>query len=115
MYIIEPLTIWVNGVNTTVTRFNTYGVEDNLINGTAGFAKFAWFLGTATQQEGEPEAVNFVISGNVVMDGENYANWDDSNAAAVAFVASQLGVKIVTSPGMIATEVPLKLATHLPQ
>lgn len=97
MYNIEPLTIWVNGKVQTVTKFNTYSVEDNLQNGTAGIAKFCWLLGTPVMNEENEEAgVNWIASGNVTMSGEDYADWNGSNNYAINFVADQIGVTLIS-------------------
>lgn len=94
MYNINPVQIWVNGQRVIVSKFETYGVGDNLINGIQGVAKFYWALGVPVDTEGQDDSVNWVITGNVTMSGTDYNNWDDSNEAAVAFVADQLNVSL---------------------
>lgn len=95
MYEIQPLSIWVNGKNQTVTKFNTYSVEDNLQNGVTGMAKFCWLLGIETIGLNDEPEVNWIVSGNVTMEGEQYVNWNGSNDYAINFVAEQIGVTII--------------------
>lgn len=114
MYNIQPLTIWVNGKNQTVTKFNTYSVEDNLQNGTSGIAKFCWLLGVPVLDDKNIEnGVNWITSGNVTMSGDDYANWNGSNDYAIDYVATQIGVNLIGNQGMIANVPQLKTATTL--
>ncbi len=116
MYNIQPLTIWVNGKNQTVTKFNTYSVEDNLQTGNTGIAKFCWLLGIPVFDENNNESgVNWIASGNVTMQGEDYANWNGSNAYAIDYVATQIGVSLIGNQGMIAVVPQLKTVSHLKQ
>lgn len=116
MYNIQPLTIWVNGKNETVTKFNTYSVEDNLQNGDTGIAKFCWLLGVPVFDENNNESgVNWIASGNITMQGEDYANWNGSNEYAIEYVATEIGVSLIVNQGMIADVTQLKTATLLKQ
>lgn len=116
MYNIQPLTIWVNGKNQTVTKFNTYSVEDNLQTGDTGIAKFCWLLGIPVLDENNNESgVNWIASGNVTMAGADYANWNGSNAYAIDYVATEIGVSLIGNQGMIADVPQLKTISHLKQ
>lgn len=107
-YKIQPLPIWINGQTVTVDRFNCLIVDDPMLDGSEGSCKFCYYLGVATINEDGSEAVNWVTSGNVSMTGQTYANWSGSNQEGREYVCSQIGVTLISSPGMIATEIPLK-------
>lgn len=107
-YKIQPLNIWVNGQTVTVDRFNCLIVDDPMIDGSEGSCKFCYYLGVASNNEDESEAVNWVTSGNVSMTGQTYANWSGSNQEGREYVCSQIGVILITQSGTIPAGIPLK-------
>jgi hypothetical protein len=114
-YKIQPLNIWINGQTVTVDRFTSLIVDDPMVDGIEGSCKFCYYLGVASTNDDGSETVNWVTSGNVSMTGQTYASWSKSNQEGREYVCSQIGVTLISSPGMIATEIPLKLAPVLPQ
>lgn len=96
-YKIEPLTIWVDGKNVTVNRFTCLIVDDPMIDGISGSCKFCYYLGVASILEDETETVNWVVSGNVSMTGQTYADWSGSNQEGREYVCSQIGVTLISN------------------
>jgi hypothetical protein len=96
MYNIEPLTVWINGENKIVTKIECTIVEDNLQDGLSGYAKFLYKLGEPLPvEQTEQISINWLIQGNVSMSGQNYADWDNSNAAAYQYVATEINVILI--------------------
>jgi len=58
-------------------------VEDNL----SSFARFGWWLFTAE--------MNFVDTGILRCEGEDYTSWDGNNQYPYIFVANQLGLQLI--------------------
>jgi len=90
---IEPLTIWKNGESQEANLLNAYIVNDNLQSSCS----FYYSLCAIGERK---EAMPFVIfqnlaEGNILMDGENYLNWDNSNEAAYVYIAEKLNLTLI--------------------
>jgi hypothetical protein len=82
---IQPFVIWVNGVNKTAVYMALVCNSDNLFNQ----AVFYWAF--YDKISGKPG--NVIASGNIVMEGEDYDNWD-SNDYAWNWATQKLGVTL---------------------
>ena len=109
---IQPTAVWKEGKTYNCTKYQCYGVGDNYINGTSGVANNYYALGVTIFDElGQVSGINWIVTGNLAMTGEAYANWDGSNEAVVDWVASQLGLTY-DIPGTVATPIqPAKVST----
>jgi hypothetical protein len=101
---INVVQIWNEGKIYNCDKYQCNGVGDNYIDGTSGVANNYYALGVTIFDElGVVSGINWVITGNVAMTGEAYANWDGSNDAVVNWVAEQLGLTYST-PGTIRAQ-----------
>ena len=90
---IEPVTIWKNGESQEANLLNAYIVNDNLATACS------FYYSLCASGEGT-EAMPLVIfqnlaEGNILMDGENYLNWDNSNEAAYVYIAEKLNLTLI--------------------
>jgi hypothetical protein len=99
-YKIEPLNIWINGQTVTVDRFTSVIVDDPMIDGIEGSCKFCYYLGVASTNDDGSEGVKWVISGNVSMTGQTYADWSGSNQEGREYVCSQIGVILIPNQSL---------------
>lgn len=94
---IQPIQMWINGSQKTAEVFVLRSIADDL----ATAATFYWELKEAdvTTQDADgndvvqPGAVLQV--GNLSMAGQEYTDWDDSNASAYAWASGKLNISIV--------------------
>lgn len=91
---IQPISIWVNGSEKQGSFLSAIS-EDNLKDS----AKFYWqiFEGI-TNENDELVSGSQLASGNLVMSGADYENWNNDpsiNEAAYIWVASQLGLTLI--------------------
>ena len=88
---IQPIDIWING-ETKVAEF----LNANGINVTLGVsATFYWQLFTkVTDSEGNEVAGESLSQGNLLMDGEDYQNWNQ-DIFAWDWIANKLGLTII--------------------
>jgi hypothetical protein len=88
---IQPIDIWING-ETKVAEF----LNANGINVTLGVsATFYWQLFTkVTDSEGNEVAGESLSQGNLLMDGEDYQNWNQ-DIFAWDWIATKLGLTII--------------------
>jgi hypothetical protein len=88
---IQPIDIWING-ETKVAEF----LNANGINVTLGVsATFYWQLFTkVTDSEGNEVAGESVSQGNLLMDGEDYQNWNQ-DIFAWDWIANKLNLVIL--------------------
>lgn len=80
---IVPVNIWYQGVTTPATQINVDSVWDNLLSE----AKFLYQLYSATNV--------LLDTGNVIMQGADYTNWDNSNLAAYQYVCAKLNITLI--------------------
>lgn len=113
MRAIEPVQVWFNGVEMEANRLNLYVINDNLKDS----ATFYYSLlvetpvPTTTTTTGEtpgpvpptpaPPAniIQQVAQGNLVMNGQDYIDWDSSdpgtiNEAAFVWAAGKLNLTL---------------------
>lgn len=86
MKAISPVTIWKDGVSKTATQFNLRSIGDDL----ATAALFYYEL--------RDEFGAVLTTGNITMDGQEYADWNsnpDANAEAYRWAASNLNLTII--------------------
>lgn len=91
MKTINPVNVWQNGQMKSATKFDLNIVYDNL-ESSASF--FYQLLEVLVDAEGN-ESTSQVAQGNLVMDGEEYQNWDDTNDSAYIWGANQLSLTII--------------------
>jgi hypothetical protein len=90
---IKPVTIWKNGESQEANLLNAYIVNDNLESSCS------FYYSLCASGEGT-EAMPLVIGqnlaeGNILMDGENYLAWDNSNEAAYVYIAEKLNLTLI--------------------
>ena len=90
---IQPVQIWKNGQIKVAEEFNLLSVSDNL----SSAAQFYYELkeATVTDADGNQSGGEILSSGNLSMAGQEYQDWDDSNASAYSWAAGNLGLTIV--------------------
>lgn len=94
MRTIEPISVWNNGEAKIATKLSCYISFDDM----QATATFAYSLINVQQpaQEGGIAMESPVAMGAVHMSGQDYQDWDDSNAAAYAYVADKLNLVLVS-------------------
>ncbi len=84
---IQPVSIWANGQSKQASELDARIIYDDL----ATSATFYYELKEVLEEGG-----GSVLSvGNVAMDGQDYIDWDNSNEAAYAYIASKLNLVII--------------------
>jgi hypothetical protein len=91
MKTIQSVNVWQNGQMKSATKFDLNIVYDNLESSASFFYQLLEILVDA---EGN-ESTSQVAQGNLVMDGEEYQNWDDTNDSAYIWGANQLSLTII--------------------
>jgi len=79
---IQPVFIWVNGVEITATKLNAYSIYDNLENES----KFYYELQNENQT---------LINGNISIIGDAYIQWlinDFATLWALEYICTQLNL-----------------------
>ena len=112
---IEPVQVWFNGVEMEANRLNLYVINDNLKDSATFF--YALVVETpvptttTTTSEnpgpvppgpippGPSTIIQQVAQGNLVMTGQDYINWDESeagtiNEAAFVWAAGKLNLTL---------------------
>ena len=90
---IEPVTIWKNGESQEANLLNAYIINDNLQSSCS------FYYSLCSSGEGT-EALPLVIGqtlaeGNIVMNGENYLDWNGSNDFAYSYIAEKLNLTLI--------------------
>jgi hypothetical protein len=81
MKIINPISIWQNGITVEANRMSLT-VKDNLRDAAS-------FYYTLFADD------NAVVNSGIAMGGQDYLNWDGSNDLAYEWVAKQINVVIL--------------------
>lgn len=90
MKTIQPVTVWYNGEERQATVLSAYASSDNLIN----IANFTYQIMIETGIPGGALASLIpVVTGQLVMTGEVYQNWE-TNDYAYDWIAQQLNLTI---------------------
>jgi len=90
---IDPVTIWKNGEQLKANFLNAYIINDNL-QSSCSFYYSLCASGEGT--EAMPLVIGQVVAeGNILMDGENYLAWDNSNEAAYVYIAEKLNLTLI--------------------
>jgi hypothetical protein len=90
---IEPVSIWKNGESQEANLLNAYIINDNLQSSCS------FYYSLCASGEGT-EAMPLVIGqtlaeGNILMDGENYLNWDGNNDFVFTYIAEKLNLTLI--------------------
>lgn len=97
---ITPINIWNDGQLKEVTKIEVASVYDDLNT----YASFVYRLKKEVpavivdEIEVIPAMFADVVTGNVMMNGQDYIDWDNSNDAAYDWVAEKLNLTIVADP-----------------
>lgn len=91
MKTIQAVNVWQNGQVKSATGFNMNSVFDDLETS----ATFYYELLSESQDGEGNEVLTQVAQGNLVMNGQDYQNWDDSNDGAYTWGAKQLSLTII--------------------
>jgi hypothetical protein len=86
---IQNLNLWVNGNQVIADRLLVILTNDNL----SSFASFTYIIGQATDNPITP--LKNLISGTLLLDGQDYIDWDNSNEQAYEIVAGKLNLTII--------------------
>jgi len=116
MRAIEPVSVWFNGAEMQANRLNLYVINDNLVNSATFFYSLLVETPipttTTTTSEnpgpvppgplppGPTNMVQQVAQGNLVMNGEDYIDWNDVeggtiNEAAFVWAAGKLNLTLL--------------------
>lgn len=94
---ITPLTVWHEGSAETVTKLTVISEYDDLQStATLGYRLVKVIEGIPSENGVIPVTHRIIISGSVIMSGQDYIDWDNSNEAAYQYVADKLNITIVT-------------------
>jgi len=90
---IEPITIWKNGESQEANLLNAYIINDNLQSSCA-------FYYSLNASGDGTEVIPLIIGqtlaeGNILMDGENYLNWDGNNDFVFTYIAEKLNLTLI--------------------
>lgn len=89
MVTIQPVGIWYEGQTVQADKLSVYIVYDDL----ATTATFTYIIGVET---GNPiSQLQSLTTGNVVISGQQYIDWDNSNEQAYEIVAQDLNLTII--------------------
>lgn len=80
---IQPVSIWANGQSKEASELDALIIYDDL----ATSCRFYYEL-----KEGNGGLTLSV--GNVIMDGQDYIDWDNSNEEAYVYIAGKLNLTI---------------------
>jgi hypothetical protein len=78
---IQPIQLWVNGSIQTATMLNLSISFDDLLTSCTFFYQLI--------EENTGVSIGY---GNLIMEGEDYLNWDDSNDSAYAYAMTKLNL-----------------------
>jgi predicted nucleic acid-binding OB-fold protein len=108
---IQPVSIWYNGQSKQASELDARIIFDDLATTAQFFYELKEVVENQelviseevqTAQEIYNDLTNVsrnntvtLSNGNVSMDGQDYIDWDNSNEAAYAYVASKLNLTIV--------------------
>jgi hypothetical protein len=84
---IQPVSIWYNGQSKEASELDARIIFDDL----ATSAQFFYEL----KEVVEGVSGSTLSNGNISMDSQDYIDWDNSNEAAYAYVASKLNLTII--------------------
>ena len=90
---IEPVTIWKNGESQEANLLNAYIINDNLQSACS------FYYSLCSSGEGT-ELIPLIIGqtlaeGNILITGEDYLAWDNSNEAAYVYIAEKLNLTLI--------------------
>jgi hypothetical protein len=90
---IQPVQIWKDGISQTASVLVSRIIYDDLSNSCS----FYWELRKESTTIDEIITLGETLaSGNTIMDGQDYINWNGSNDAAYEFIAASINVIIIT-------------------
>lgn len=86
---IQTLNLWINGQTIPVDTFVVTLTNDNL----SDTATFSYMIGNETGNPIIP--FESFTSGVVVIEGQDYLSWDNSNEQAYQIVSQKLNITII--------------------
>jgi hypothetical protein len=86
---IQDVTLWVNGETKIADTLLVILTNDNLSDS----ATFTYIIGVETDNP-ITQLITYA-SGVVLVDGQDYIDWDNSNTEAYQIVASKLNITII--------------------
>ena len=92
---IQPISTWYQGEQRQANVFSLYGQGDNLIDS----ATFKYYLIELIVISPEEQSSQTLLSGELSINGQDYADWDSSVSAnewIYNWAANKLGLTIVT-------------------
>jgi len=89
MRTIQPFDVWYNGRLMTISKISVVSVYDDL----KSYAKFYYQLYNVAVTE--PFVETSIAEGNVLMEGNDYVAWDNSNESAYQYVADKLNITLL--------------------
>ena len=92
MKTIQPVSVWFNGQIKSATKFNLLIVYDNLSNS----ATFQWQLLEVIDDQDGSQYTSIVSQNNILMDGQDYQDWDGNNEYPYTWAAKKLNLTIVS-------------------
>jgi hypothetical protein len=90
---IKPFIIWNNGEQKTASILTAKISADNL----ESYCSFFYELcegGQGTEEMPLIQGMN-LVSGNLLMNGQDYLDWDNSNEAAYVYIAKKLNLTLI--------------------
>lgn len=91
MKTIQAVNVWQNGQVKSATKFNLDIIYDNLESSATFFYQL---LEEFVDVEGI-QNISSVTQGNLMIDGQEYQDWDDSNDGAYTWAAGKLSLTII--------------------
>jgi hypothetical protein len=90
---IEPITAWKNGEQLEANLLNAIIINDNLESSCS----FYYSLNAGGEgTEAMPLVIGQVVAeGNIIMNGQDYIDWDNSNEAAYVYIAEKLNLTLI--------------------
>ena len=90
---IEPIVIWNDGQQKSASILTAKIVNDNLENSCSFFYEL---LQGGQGTEATPLIVGQTLAdGNILMQGQDYLDWDNSNEAAYVYIAEKLNLTLI--------------------
>lgn len=90
---IESVTIWNDGQEKTANILTAKIVQDNLETECNFFYELCEG-GQGTEEMPLHQGIS-LVAGNVLMTGEDYLAWDNSNEAAYVYIAEKLNLTLI--------------------
>jgi hypothetical protein len=91
---IDPVTIWKNGESQEANLLNAYIINDNLQSSCSFYYQLC---SSGEGTEAMPLVIGEMLAeGNIIMNGQDYLDWDNSNEAAYVYIAEKLNLTLIS-------------------